>query len=208
MTKYAGTRALVAGATDVGLAAAKRLVEGGADVLLADRDAARLAGAAAELGSAVHLLEPPAGEVPAAAVAEALGGVDLVLTATGPEGVRPLLPLLADGGAIVFVAPSPGGAGAPQADGDAPWAGVRALAAELAGRGVRVNTVVPGFLDPAPGVPLDRYADLRDRCRARAPLRRLGAPDEVARAALFLATEATFTTGARLPVDGGLALHD
>jgi NAD(P)-dependent dehydrogenase (short-subunit alcohol dehydrogenase family) len=36
------------------------------------------------------------------------------------------------------------------------------------------------------------------------PLGRLGSAEEVARAALFLATDATFTTGVRLPVDGGL----
>lgn len=36
------------------------------------------------------------------------------------------------------------------------------------------------------------------------PLGRLGSAEEVARVALFLATEATFTTGARIPVDGGL----
>ncbi|MGI5164971.1 SDR family NAD(P)-dependent oxidoreductase [Spirillospora sp. CA-253888] len=203
MTKYAGTRALVAGAAGTGLAIAKRLVEGGAKVLLADRDAAALAAAATELGSTVHLLTLPAGptgpaEVPAAAVARALGGLDLVFTATGPAGVRALPPLLADDGAIVFIAPSPG-AGLPRS-------AVDALATELSGRGIRVNAVVTGFLDPAPGVPLDHYAGLRERCDARAPLRRLGTPDEAARAALFLATEATYTTGARLPVDGGLTL--
>ncbi|GAA1593011.1 SDR family oxidoreductase [Actinomadura kijaniata] len=187
MTKYAERRAVVAGVTGVGVAIAKLLVEGGARVLLAGTGAG---GAAAEVGSAVHLLRA-AGP---GAVATALGGVDLLFVAE-PTPVRGLLPLLADGGAVVFVSPP--------ADPDEP----RALAAELAGRGVRVNAVAPGFLDPDPGVPLDRYADLRERCDARTPLRRLGTPGEVARAALFLAVEATFTTGARLPVDGGLTLH-
>ncbi|WP_067487105.1 SDR family NAD(P)-dependent oxidoreductase [Actinomadura hibisca] len=190
MTKYAGTRAIVVGATDVGLAIAKRLVEGGAQVVLADPGAG--GPATADLGSGVRLLAGTR----AGAVAEVLDGLDLVFAA-GPPDARPLLPLLADGGAIVLLGPPP-------ADEEA----VRALAVELAGRGVRVNAVATGFLDPAPGVPLDHYADLRERCDARTPLRRLGAPDEVARAALFLAADATFTTGARLPVDGGLTLHD
>lgn len=37
------------------------------------------------------------------------------------------------------------------------------------------------------------------------PMKRIGSPDEVARAALFLGFDATFTTGAELPVDGGLS---
>ncbi|MFE7534957.1 SDR family oxidoreductase [Streptomyces rhizosphaericola] len=232
MTKYARRRALVVGeATGIGLAIAKRLVEGGASVLLAARTAGARAHAVTELGSAARVVAPSAVED---VLAGGTGAVTAARTGTGtstststdtPTGThpdtgtrsgaatdtgaaprtgtgprtapglrvdllfadaipsaRPLLPYVEDGGAIVLTSPTP----CPDA--------VRALAAELAARGIRVNAVAPGCIE-APGsgaVPLP-------------PLGRLGAAEEVARAALFLATEATFTTGARLPVDGGLA---
>lgn len=203
MTKYAHRTALVSGeAAGIGLAIAKRLVEGGARVLLTARTDEERAHAIAELGSAALVVSPSAIEAAltggAARAREAAlveedsigsedgftrfpgGGVDLLFADAVPAA-RPLLPHLKDGGAIVLTAPTP------CAD------TVRALAAELAFRGIRVNAVAPGCIE-APGsgaVPLP-------------PLGRLGAAEEVARAALFLATEATFTTGARLPVDGGL----
>ncbi|MEV6854513.1 SDR family oxidoreductase [Streptomyces microflavus] len=200
MTKYARRRALVVGeATGIGLAIAKRLVEGGASVLLTARTEEERAHAVAELGSAARVVTPSA--VEAALTGETATGAGEAVIGTGPAGddapafrggvdllfadaiptARPLLPHIEDGGAIVLTAPTP----CPDA--------VRALAAELASRGIRVNAVAPGCIE-APGsgaVPLP-------------PLGRLGAAEEVARAALFLATEATFTTGARLPVDGGL----
>jgi 3-oxoacyl-[acyl-carrier protein] reductase len=81
----------------------------------------------------------------------------------------------------------------------------RSLAVELGPRGVRVNAVAPGFIvtDRArqmdPGR-LRRYSDIT-------PLRRLGEPDDVANAVVFLASkEAGFITGAVLVVDGGLTL--
>ncbi|MCA1442919.1 SDR family oxidoreductase [Ensifer sp. IC4062] len=82
------------------------------------------------------------------------------------------------------------------------------LATELLPRGIRVNTVSPGFIDtPTKGV-----AGITDAERAKfkalgdavTPMKRNGTADEVARAVLFLAFEATFTTGAKLAVDGGL----
>ncbi|MFC8953020.1 SDR family oxidoreductase [Streptomyces sp. NPDC057101] len=182
MTKYARRRALVAGeATGIGLAIAKRLVEGGATVLLTARTEEERAHAVAELGSTARVVTPSAVEAALTGDgATAFGGVDLLFADAVPTA-RPLLPHLKDGGAIVLTAPTP----CPDT--------VRAFAAELASRGIRVNAVAPGCIE-APGagaVPLP-------------PLGRLGAAEEVARAALFLATEATFTTGARLPVDGGL----
>jgi NAD(P)-dependent dehydrogenase (short-subunit alcohol dehydrogenase family) len=82
------------------------------------------------------------------------------------------------------------------------------LAAELAPRGVRVNAVSPGFIDtPTMGVSGASRAELdafADEGRHTTPMGRIGSADEVARAVLFLAFEATFTTGAELPVDGGL----
>ncbi|WP_210636725.1 SDR family NAD(P)-dependent oxidoreductase [Streptomyces sp. GESEQ-13] len=179
MTKYAHTEALVVGGTGaIGLAIAKRLVEGGATVLLTAGTAEDRAHAAAELGSSAGVLEPAG--IEAVLAAREGDGVDLLFAGSVPVA-RPLLGHLRDGGALVLTSPTP----CPDT--------VRVLAAELAGRGIRVNAVAPGCIE-APGsgaAPLP-------------PLGRLGAAEEVARAALFLATEATFTTGARLPVDGGL----
>ncbi len=78
-------------------------------------------------------------------------------------------------------------------------------ARELGRYGIRVNAVAPGFIetDMTRQVP----AKVLDMVRARTPLQRLGRPEEVARAYLFLASdEASFITGAVLNVDGGLTL--
>ncbi|HEY0178096.1 MAG TPA: pteridine reductase [Dokdonella sp.] len=80
-------------------------------------------------------------------------------------------------------------------------AATRALALELAPR-VRVNGVAPGaVLWPEHGKP----AAERDALIARTPLRRLGTPDDVAGAVLWLLHDATFVTGEIVHVDGGRA---
>lgn len=77
-----------------------------------------------------------------------------------------------------------------------------ALARELA-PDIRVNGVAPGaVLWPESGKP---YADQAELI-ARTPLRRAGAPEDVAGAVLFLLRDATFTTGQILAVDGGRSL--
>lgn len=82
------------------------------------------------------------------------------------------------------------------------------LAAELVPRGVRVNALSPGFIaTPTLGVAGATAAERAEFERIGdevTPMRRHGTPDEVARAALFLAFDATFTTGVELVVDGGL----
>jgi NAD(P)-dependent dehydrogenase (short-subunit alcohol dehydrogenase family) len=83
------------------------------------------------------------------------------------------------------------------------------FAAELVSRGIRVNTVGPGFIDTptmgVAGLPEEERAALRKLGDEITPMKRHGTVEEVARAALFLAFDATFTTGVELPVDGGLA---
>jgi len=78
----------------------------------------------------------------------------------------------------------------------------RSLARELGPR-VRVNAIAPGpVLWPASGVD----AALRRRIVARTALKRSGKPADVAKAALFFATEAPFVTGEVLAIDGGRLL--
>jgi len=80
----------------------------------------------------------------------------------------------------------------------------RTWANELAPRGIRVNVVSPGPTDTSM---FARASDeLRNAVINLIPLGRLGRPDEVAAAALFLASDdSSFTTGAELCVDGGAA---
>lgn len=124
-----------------------------------------------------------------------------------------LLPFVKTGGSIVLTTVTAGPASPNMSVYMATKAAVRAfaqvLAAELVGRKIRVNTLAPGFIDtPTLGLATltdgERHA-FREIGNAMTPMKRHGTVEEVASAALFLAFEATFTTGAEVPVDGGLA---
>lgn len=78
------------------------------------------------------------------------------------------------------------------------------LAKELATDGIRVNTVRPGVIDTQIHIEGGR-PDKAHQAKSRIPLGRAGQPEEIARALLWLASsEASFTTGAILDVDGGV----
>ena len=82
----------------------------------------------------------------------------------------------------------------------------RALAIDHVADGVRVNAVCPGTVD-SPWVRrlVDEVGESLDALRARQPMRRLGTPEEIAEAVLYLAGDgAGFVTGTALTVDGGL----
>lgn len=81
----------------------------------------------------------------------------------------------------------------------------RALTVDHVSDGVRVNAVCPGTVD-SPWVRLVEDAgESLDTLRARQPMGRLGTPQEVAEAALYLTSDAAaFATGSALVVDGGL----
>jgi NAD(P)-dependent dehydrogenase (short-subunit alcohol dehydrogenase family) len=80
----------------------------------------------------------------------------------------------------------------------------RALALEWGPRGVRVNAIAPGFIRTDLTRPLWERPEMRAWAEAHTPLGRLGEPEDLAGAALFLASDAArFVTGQILYVDGG-----
>ena len=81
----------------------------------------------------------------------------------------------------------------------------KALAQEVASRGITVNLVAPGFVETAMTEALGE--EQRKAAVARIPLGRLGQPEDVAAAVLYLASdEAAWVTGATLHVNGGMAM--
>lgn len=80
----------------------------------------------------------------------------------------------------------------------------RTLALEWADRGVRVNTVAPGYLETDMTAGLREAGHWRETLLERIPLRRFGRPEDVVGAIVFLASEAAaYITGTTLFVDGG-----
>ena len=81
----------------------------------------------------------------------------------------------------------------------------KSLAQEVASRGVTVNAVAPGFIGTAMTEALDEGQ--RAAILGRIPAGRMGAPEDVAAAVLYLASdEAGYVTGATLHVNGGMAM--
>ena len=129
-----------------------------------------------------------------------------------------IVPMIAAGsGAIVTIGSqlaqsSPGKNAAYIASKGAIASFTKTIAVDHAAQGIRVNALMPGVIDtPMPARSLKRYADpeaMRTFWRHRHPMGRIGQPEEVAKAALFLACEdSSFVTGTLLFVDGGWTAH-
>jgi NAD(P)-dependent dehydrogenase (short-subunit alcohol dehydrogenase family) len=129
--------------------------------------------------------------------------------------VQKALPLVPDGGAILFNASVVGKKGLPGTSVySATKAAVRSfgrtLAAELAPRRIRVNTISPGPITTPIydklGMPADATRQFEENMAQSVGLKRFGQPAEVAKTALFLASEdASYVVGAEVFVDGGFA---
>jgi NAD(P)-dependent dehydrogenase (short-subunit alcohol dehydrogenase family) len=127
--------------------------------------------------------------------------------------VKYAAPAIPDGGAILFTGSTAGSRGGPgmsvySASKAAVRSFARTLAAELAPRNVRVNVISPGLIETPilgkVGLTQEQLEGWKESSKQRIPLGRLGEPEEVAATALFLAADASYTTGAELLVGGGM----
>ena len=213
-----GARVLVTGRSQAGLELAQK--ELGKDALVVSSDARSLTEIDA-LASRVKaefdtldLLFVNAGfsiRAPLESVTEAVYDEMFNLNAKGPFfAVQKLAPLINLGGSVVLTTSIANVKGMP---GNATYGAAKAalrsfarvLAAELLPREIRVNAVSPGptdtpIIDKAFG---DTAAQIKEQMKGMVPMKRWGTSEEIAKAVLFLAFDATFTTGAELPVDGG-----
>lgn len=128
--------------------------------------------------------------------------------------IQKAIPLLNDGASIILNTSVVNQAGLPNtsvyaASKAAVRSFARSVAAELAGRGIRVNVVSPGPISTPLygklGLPKDAVDAFAASILSQVPLKRFGRPEEVAQTALFLASSASsYVTGVELNVDGGL----
>jgi NAD(P)-dependent dehydrogenase (short-subunit alcohol dehydrogenase family) len=127
--------------------------------------------------------------------------------------IQKAIPLLNDGASIILntsVADIKGqiGASAYSATKAALRSFARTAAAELAERGIRVNTVAPGpIVTPIygrMGLPKEAVDEFAKQIGVKVPLKRFGQPEEVAATVAFLASQdASYITGVEINVDGG-----
>ncbi|MCD7444181.1 SDR family oxidoreductase [Streptomyces lincolnensis] len=125
-------------------------------------------------------------------------------------GIQYLSPLMPPGSSIVNVGSSAALTGYyPVAYTASKWAlrGVSKIAAmELGARGIRVNTVHPGYIETE--MTAGATAAFREATIGETPLGRSGRAEDIAPLVVFLISdESSFITGAEIPVDGGLTAH-
>lgn len=128
--------------------------------------------------------------------------------------IQALLPLLANPASVILCGSVSAHIGLPQssvyaASKAALLSLARTLSGELKERGIRVNGLSPGPTETAAlgklGLPAAEEAALRARIRELVPIGRLGTPWELAKAAVYLASdESSFVVGTELQVDGGV----
>ncbi|PXX10957.1 carboxylic acid reductase [Mycolicibacterium moriokaense] len=229
------TALVTGGSTGIGLATAKRFVEEGAYVFINGRTQAELDAAVKDIGENVTGVQgdgskPGDRDRLYAAVADSGRRLDVVFANAAvinvarigevtQEHLQKALPLLNDGGSIILNSSNPNAEGN---DGIGVYTAIEAAlrsvaptwGSELRDHKIRVNVIAPGatettgiysladVLNPGP----DAAEEFENYQRSIVvPLTRYATAEEVANAAVFLASDlSSFTTGADNPVDGGI----
>jgi NAD(P)-dependent dehydrogenase (short-subunit alcohol dehydrogenase family) len=214
-----GAHVTVTGTNPTNIDEARRLLNGQAEVVVSDASSAKdieaLAGRFAE--KSVDLLFLNAGIAKFGAITEldaAAFEQTFHVNVLGPWlAMKHFASRLRQGGSIVVTTSVNGEIGMP---GSSAYASskaamrsiVRVAAAEFAGEGIRVNAVSPGPITTPLygklGMPAEAVKGFSESLIAQIPLRRFGTSEEIAKAVLFLAKDATFMTGEEIVIDGGM----
>lgn len=128
--------------------------------------------------------------------------------------VKNSLPFLNDGASIIFTTTVAAKKGVAEtriyaASKSAIHSLTKIFAAELVGRGIRVNAVSPGPIETPifdrMGAPDDAKKEMKANLATQVPMKRLGTMEEVAKTVAFLASDdSSFITGVEIDVDGGM----
>lgn len=220
-----GARVYITGRSDKTLAEAKKQLP--ADIVSIKSDASRLV----DIDALAETLKSKAGHIDVLFINAGIAKF-MPVEAITPEifdemfninfrgaffTIQKLLPLLGKGSSVVLttsIAADLGMAsssvyGATKA---ALSSLARTLSNELASRGIRVNEVSPGPIETPiyekMGMPTEQTAGFKDMIAGMVPVKRMGTADEVAKAALFLASDdSSYLLGSKIRIDGGMMLN-
>lgn len=232
---------ITGGSAGIGLGAAKRFVEEGAQVFITGRRQSELDKAVAEIGGDAIAIQADASNLADIdriyeVVKARAGHIDVLFANAGfyefgtfgeitevhfdktfDTNVRGLLftvqkalPLLSKGSSVILTGSVASIKGFPSFSVyDATKAAIRSFARgwilDLKGRDIRINVLSPGHTE-TPGLSVLADEAGRDAMKANVPLGRMGTPDDLAKAAVFLASDdSSYITGIELFVDGGVA---